>query len=128
MSFDKAIFITDCKNLSYIYLAALILAKILFMNEIVLNILLSISAIFWIFILPGFFMTRAFGIESFLERLVIGILLSAALVGISAYYLGIFGFHLKYSSAILPPLFFSLSLILTRMKKANEPRHMIIEK
>ncbi len=104
--------LSDCKNLAYLYLAALVLFKILFIKESIANTFLAVSAFFWLFILPGFFMTRAFGIEDFLERLLIGILLGAALVGISAYYLGIFGFHVKYSAVVLPPVFIAASIIL----------------
>jgi len=117
----KKEFIKDCKNLLYVYLAALASVKLLFMNEIISNIFLAVSVFFWLFVLPGFFMARVFGLNDFIERLVIGILLSGALVGISAYYLSILGIHVKYSAIILPPIFMALSLWLSfSAAKADE--------
>lgn len=106
----------DCKNLMYAYLTALTSVKILFINESILNTFLVVSVFFWLFVLPGFFMTQFFGISDFLEKFIIGVLLSGALVGISAYYLSILGIHVKYSAIILPPLFIAVSLLLIDSK------------
>lgn len=110
-------FLRDCKQLGYLFIAALVIFKILLISETFLNTLMAIAAFFWLFIIPGFFMAHVFGIEDFIERFIIGILLGAALVGISAYYLGIIGVHVKYSAIILPPIFAALSIWLENRKK-----------
>ncbi|VVB60017.1 Uncharacterised protein [uncultured archaeon] len=114
MNTDKIL--SDCKNLAYLYLIALVLFKLLFINESISNTALAVSAFFWLFVLPGFFMADVFGINEFFERLIIGILLGGALVGISAYYLGIIGFHVRYSAIILPPVFIAVSIWLSYSK------------
>ena len=114
---------SDVKNLGYLYLAAIVVFKILFINETAQTTIIAVSALFWLFIIPGFFMTRVFGLNDFAERLVLGILLSGALVGISAYYLGIFGLHVKYSAIVLPPLFLALSIWLS-FSRADASEHI----
>ncbi|MBD3310695.1 hypothetical protein GF351_05760 [Candidatus Woesearchaeota archaeon] len=64
-----------------------------------IRIVLSIS---WM-LLPGFFCMYYWSQKlDFLERLVAGAALSAALIGIASYYVGLMGIHVKYHLAILP--------------------------
>ena len=54
-----------------------------------------------------------------MERTVMGALLSAAILGITSYYLGIFGISLKYHHVILPLalIVVGIGLLLWKEKK-----------
>ena len=54
---------------------------------------------------------------SFTERLVIGVGVSAALIGISSYYLGITGLNIKYHTFILPTAFILIGIVISLRKK-----------
>ena len=61
------------------------------------------SALFWMFVLPGFtVMYYWFRNFSFVERVVLGIMISAAVVGIFGYYLGLVGIHTRVNGMIIP--------------------------
>lgn len=90
-------------HLLILFAIVAILFKIVFYNESVLVVVRTVFAIFWLFVIPGFYLMFYWSNElEFLERVVIGIAVSAAVVGISSYFLGLIGLNLKYHGIILP--------------------------
>ena len=102
----KEVFNKVKKELLYlliIFIIFLILFKIIFFKENIIVIFRMIISIFWMFVLPGYFILFYWHEKlGFTERFVIGIALSAAIIGIFSYYLGIVGLNIKYHTIILP--------------------------
>jgi hypothetical protein len=63
--------------------------------------------LYWLFILPGFFLLLAYEKKlSFFERLVAGTVIGAVLMTVFGYYIGIiFALNIKYYPWFLPPIF-----------------------
>ncbi|MBI4016513.1 MAG: hypothetical protein HY363_02355 [Candidatus Aenigmarchaeota archaeon] len=87
--------------LAKIYAASLLIFTIVFYKEPMLSLVrltLSLAAISYV---PGYLLTEKI-FETNAQRLLIGSAISTAIIGISAYYLGIFGVPLSLSAYILP--------------------------
>ena len=102
-----------------LYVSLLIILKIVFFKEEVVNILLIGSSIFYLFFLPGsislLYLHKRF---SFLERFVLGTILTIALTGIISYYLSlILDFHLEYHGYVITPVIIFLGLFLLYKSK-----------
>ena len=77
-------------------------------------------AIFWLLVLPGFFIMFYWREEiKFYERFIIGIALSAGIVGISSYYLGLIGLNIKYHTVLLPLAIIIAGFIIAVNRKYN---------
>ena len=102
------------KELQYIgmlFLLSIIIFKIAFFKEDFIVLSRSVLSIFWLFVLPGYFIMFYWREKlEFIERFIIGIALSAGVIGISSYYLGLIGLNIKYHIFLLP-----LALILIGM-------------
>jgi len=95
----------DIKYLALIFLSAVIIFKIVFFNDSLIVLLRSVLSLFWLFALPGYFLTLYWnGKLSFTERFVIGIALSAVIIGVFSYYLGLMGLNIKYHTILLPSI------------------------
>jgi len=93
----------ESKYIGILFLIALIIFKIAFYKENLIILFRNVLALFWLFILPGYFIMLYWNDKiGFLERFVVGILLSAAVIGIFSYYLGLMGINIKYHTIILP--------------------------
>jgi uncharacterized membrane protein len=96
------------KELGYvgiIFLVTLVIFKIIFHKENISIVLRTVFGLYYTLILPGFMlMYYWFEKLDFLERLIIGFPVSAAIIGIFSYYLGIVGIHTKFHIFILPPI------------------------
>jgi|TARA_B100001971_G_C18254668_1_gene581028 hypothetical protein len=91
----------------------IIIFKIAFHNDNLMITSRMALAFFWMFVIPGFFMMYHWHEKlKFTERFIIGIVLSAAMIGISSYYLGILGVHIQYHGIILPLLYLIIGAIL----------------
>lgn len=100
------------KYLLYLFLIGIIIFKILFYKENFLVVLRVTFSLFWVFIFPGFYLMYYWYEKiEFLERLVIGFALSAALIGISSYYIGLLGLNIKYHAVLLPSLILIISFL-----------------
>lgn len=106
--------------LGIIALVSIIIFKIIFYNESMINVLRIVFSLLWLFGLPGYFLMLHWQ-ESldFRERFVVGIALAAAVVGISSYYLGLIGINIKYHGFILPPIIIAIGLVSSIMKKTK---------
>ena len=101
-----------------LFIVFLIVFKILFYKESLIIVIKTVFALFWIFVLPGFALMYYWHDKlNFLERLIIGITLSAALIGLLSYYLGLFGLNIKYHGFLLPILFLIIAFVIIVKKK-----------
>ena len=92
-----------------VYVAIVLAFKLIFISEGFLVVLRAVSAVFWIALLPGYFIMLYWSAQlKFYERFIIGAAVATALTGIISYHLGIFGLHIKYHGIILPILFIIL--------------------
>ena len=93
ISLKKEIFEMVKKELMYIgllFLIIIVIFKIIFFNENLIVVFRTVLALFWIFVLPGYFLMLYWKENlQFTERFVIGIALAIAITGIASYYLGI---------------------------------------
>ena len=96
----------ESMTIFYLFLIAIVIFKIIFYKENFLIILRTVFAFFWLFILPGFYLMYYWHEKlGFLERFIIGIAVSASLIGIFSYYIGLAGLNIKYHGIFLPTLF-----------------------
>ena len=102
----KEVFETIKKEMKYtgiLFLLALAIFKIAFFKEDFIVLSRSVLSIFWLFVLPGYFILLYWRQKlEFFERFIIGIALSAGVIGISSYYLGLIGLNIKYHIFVLP--------------------------
>ncbi|MBI3034079.1 hypothetical protein HYY72_02875 [Candidatus Woesearchaeota archaeon] len=107
-------------SLGLAYIALLIIFQAVFYRENVLVTLRSVSSLFWLFILPGFII-MLYWHESldFLQRLIIGSALGAAIVGLLGYNLGLLGIHIMYHGIILPLAMYAVGAIMILKKGRN---------
>lgn len=89
-------------SVALVILGTIIVTYITFYNEPFTGILRASLSFAWLFILPGWFITGYFEKLTFTARILLGIMLSGALVGIFSYYLGLW--ILPISKQILLPL------------------------
>ena len=89
--------------IAVIFVIFILLFKLIFIKEDFIVIIKIIASIFWLFVLPGYSVLFYWHYKiGFIERIVIGIALSAAIIGIFSYYLGLLGLDIIYHSIILP--------------------------
>ena len=102
----------------YLFLAVLLAFKIAFFNDSFVVVVRGALAVFWIFVIPGYF-GMLFWHEKldFVQRTIIGTALAAGLAGTISYYFGLAGLDIKYHTALLPPLIIILGLLLLAKKK-----------
>ena len=116
----KEVFELVKKELQYIgilFLLVSIIFKIAFFKEDLVVLLRNVLSLFWLFALPGYFIMLYWKEKlGFLERFVIGIALSAAMIGIFSYYLGLIGLNIKYHTIIFPIAIILICLFLNRKK------------
>jgi len=100
-------FLSKLKN-EWIYILALfvlglIIFKVVFYKEQFTVILKVVAGLFWLFVLPGFSLMYYWHNKlDFLERFLIGVAASLALIGTTSYYAGLIGLHTKYHAILLP--------------------------
>lgn len=95
---------TDLHKLAISYLAIVVIFQIVFFMENVINVIKTVSVLFWLLVLPGLGITYLWKL-GFLERFALSIAVSAALMGITSYYLGLAGINVGTSSVVLPVVF-----------------------
>lgn len=90
-------------NIAALLVLFIVIFRIMFYRGDFISAARSVLALFWLFALPGYFLTLYWHEKlDFAERFVIGIAVSLAVVGIASYYLGIAGLNIKYHTIILP--------------------------
>ena len=107
----------ELKYIGILFLLALIIFKIAFFKENLIVLLRNVLSLFWLFVLPGYFIMLYWKEKlSFAERFVIGIALSAAIIGIFSYYLGLMGLNIKYHTIVLPLVLILVGIVINLRK------------
>ena len=108
----------EIKIMAILFTLSAILLKIVFYNETVATIASTTAAFFWLFIIPGYFVTRIWKQDSTLtERFIISIPVSVAILGIVSYYLGLIGIPLSIQAWTLSPAIILISIFFTRNQR-----------
>ncbi len=111
----KEVFEDMKKELMYIgllFIIALVVFKIAFFKEEVTVLLRTVLSLFWLFVLPGYFILLYWKEKlGFMERFIVGIMVSAAIIGIASYYIGLIGLNIKYHTALLPLVLIIIGIV-----------------
>ncbi len=103
----------DFLLLGKVYVISVIVFAVVFYKEPFFSIVRLTAALAFMSYVPGFFLVkRVFDSDAF--RLLFGSSISLAVIGISAYYLGLFGVQLSLSSYVLPALLLVAGLVVSR--------------
>ncbi len=95
----------------------IVLFQAIFFKENFLINLRTVLSIFWMFILPGYFILFYWQEKlDFTERTIISIALSAAIIGIFSYYFGFIGLNIKYHAIIFPLVLISIGIFINLRK------------
>lgn len=108
----------ESKYMGIVFALVFVALKIAFYKESLLVALRTSISLLWLFVLPGYFLMLYWREKlGFFERLIIGIALAAAVIGIASYYLGLAGLHIRYHSFLLPALFIVAGIAINYYKK-----------
>lgn len=108
----------ESKYMGLLFLIALAIFQAAFFSESFFAVLRTVLSIFWLFAIPGYFAVLYWGDKiNFAERVFIGIALSAAIIGIFSYYLGLAGLNVKYDAILLPSLVIIIGFAAAVLKK-----------
>jgi len=110
----------ELKYVGFLFIIAIIIFKIAFFKESFIILIRNVLSLFWLFVLPGYFLMLYWKEKlEFTERFVIGIVLSAAIIGIFSYYLGLIGLNIKYHTIVLPLILILIGVIIN-FRKSKE--------
>lgn len=100
----------ELKLLVAVFAAVAVAMKVAYSNEGIMEVLRTSASLFWLFVLPGYFMTLYWKDKlGFIERTVMGSTAAMAVVGITSYYLGIAGLKLQSQTVLLPAAIIAVS-------------------
>lgn len=91
----------DLTNLGILLIITIIIFQILFIKSGLFSVIRVVFAIFWLFVIPGFFLMGYWKLD-FLSRVVFGTVLGYAVIGVFGYNMGLIGIKLGIQSIILP--------------------------
>ncbi len=112
---DKAKILGELKVLAISYLVFVFVLFMVFYKSDFWTVFRVVSSIYWMFILPGYFVSLLIYLD-FLERFIIGISIQTALFGLISYYVGLLGWHV-FSHGIFIPLLIMLFVLLFIIRK-----------
>ena len=109
--------IRESKYIGMLFLLALVIFKIAFYKENFIVLLRNVLSLFWLFVLPGYFIMLYWKENlEFIERVIVGIGVAAAIIGISGYYTSLAGINLKFHAIILPLLIIVIGVVINVKK------------
>ena len=120
IALKKEVFETVKRELMLIglsFLLLLVIFKLVFFKENPLVLFRNVLSLFWLFVLPGYFVMLYWKELEFFERLVIGAVLAAGTIGVASYYLGLIGLDIRYHSILLPLAVILLGTIAASIKE-----------
>ena len=95
--------IKEGKYIGISFIVLLAILKIAFFREDFLTLIKTTLAIYWLFIIPGYFLLLYWSSKiGFVERFFIGIAISTAITGTISYMLGIAGINVNTHHLFLP--------------------------
>ena len=104
-----------------IFAIIVLTAKLVFIKEELFVVLRAIASIFWLIVLPGYFIMFYWSQElKFFERLIIGIGVATAVTGLLSYYTGLIGVHIKYHIFLLPLVIIIVSVLVSLRAKSDK--------
>ncbi len=104
-------------HIGLIFILSFIIFEVAFYKENLAVLLRTVLSIFWLFVLPGYFIMLYWHDKlEFFERFLIGIALSAGVIGIASYYIGLIGLNIKYHTFILPLILILLGITISLKK------------
>ncbi len=110
--------IDESKYIGILFVLFFIILKIAFYKEQLFVILKNTFYLFWAFIIPGYFVILYWSDKLELtERIIIGSILSASIIGTFSYYLGLIGINIKFHFILLPIILIAIGIILSLRKK-----------
>lgn len=110
----------ESKYIGLLLLLVLIIFKIVFFKENLIVLLRYVISLFWLFVIPGYFIMLYWRENlDFAERIIIGIASSAAIIGISSYYFGLMGLNIKYHGILMPFVIIVLMLVIIAINKKH---------
>ena len=110
----------EAQYIAIMLILSLIIFKISFYKDDYFVLFRNVLSVFWLFVLPGYFLMLYWSSKlDFMERIIIGISISAGLTGILSYYIALLGLNIRYH-AILLPLALILSGLVLAMKKKSQ--------
>ncbi len=109
MEIDK---IQEWQKIVFSFVIVVLILRIIFLNEAFIVLLKAAASVYWVFVLPGIGLTYLLRDLTFIERFAASVAIGAALVGVSSYYLGLLGVHIKYSAIVVPAIFIAVSAIM----------------
>ncbi|MBI2135433.1 hypothetical protein HYU09_05565 [Candidatus Woesearchaeota archaeon] len=105
----------EFRYIGILFLLSMIIFKIAFFRENFFVLLRSVLSLFWLFVLPGYFIMLYWRENlEFIERFIAGIVLSAAVIGIFSYYIGLLGLNIRYHA---PLILIFIGIIINMLKK-----------
>ncbi len=114
---NKNRYIKEVLAIGILFVSLCILFEIIFYKTDISRNIYLVASLFYIFILPGYSITLFLKDDYALgERIVIGSLFSAAILGILTYDFGVLGWHIKSQSWILPPIFIMIGVGVNMIK------------
>ncbi|MBI3027440.1 hypothetical protein HYY70_04970 [Candidatus Woesearchaeota archaeon] len=82
---------------------AMVAFKLAFFKESLLVVARVVSSLFWLFVVPGYFVMLYWREKlDFVERIFVGIAITAAATGVFSYYIGLIGLNIKYHTFAFP--------------------------
>jgi hypothetical protein len=86
-----------------IFLALVVILKIVYYHEGIWEIIKITLGIFWLFVIPGYaFFLYWIDILPFLERLIYGAIAALGIMGVVSYLLGLYGVHIRIDHLLIP--------------------------
>ena len=108
----------ELMHVGILFIVFFIIFKLIYYKDSFLTSLRVVASLFWMFVLPGYFVMLYWKEQlGFTERFAIGIAISAALVGIFSYYLGLMGLNIKYHYILLPVALVMIGIFFNFSKK-----------
>lgn len=93
----------ELSNVGFLFIAVFMIFKLVYYKDPLLTSLRFAASLFWMFVLSSYFIMLYWKDKlDFTERLIIGIGLSAAVIGIASYYIGLMGLNISYHGIFLP--------------------------
>ncbi len=121
IALKKEVFSLVKKEFQYIgilFLLSIIAFKIAFFKENLIVLIRTVLSLFWLFVFPGYLIMLYWKEKlEFLERFIIGIFISASVIGISSYYLGLIGLNIKYHMSVLPTVLIFIGAAISLRKQ-----------
>ena len=112
--FDKV------KQFALLFIMIVLLLKIVFYEESIFSLFKVSASILWLLVIPGYCITSIWKEMALLERIIISVPASIAVIGITSYYLGLFGLNLKIQAFLLPAVILSATLIIHNLFKEQK--------